>query len=213
MKLVNDISRKMRTSMNTLNGMVTIARERIARGGDAEVTLKNVSSSLDMIAEEAARMIGLLDDFSQIDSEKTEAIRTENLVAGRFAERRFLVVDDVPGNAMVVAEMLSLCGGVVVTASNGKSAVDAFSKSEPGSFDCVLMDIRMPTMDGFEATQAIRAMNRDDAKKVPIIAMSADTFVEDLNRSVEVGMNACVTKPVRLHELSSVIEKALSQVG
>lgn len=211
--VVNDLARKMRTSMNTLNGMVTISRERIARGEDPAATLKAVSSGLDMIAEETARMIGYLGDLDQFDSGKAEELKSENLVSGRFADRHFLIVDDVPGNAMVIAEMLSLCGGVVVTASNGASALSAFEKSEPGSFDCVLMDLRMPEMDGFAAAAAIRALDRDDAKRVPIIAMSADTFAEDRERSAAAGMNACITKPVRFKELSEILTAYLSDLG
>lgn len=214
MNVVKGITRKMRTSMNTLNGMVTIARERIARGEDPAKTLQNVKASLDMVADESLRMIELLNDLDQLDTEKkTEELQSENLVAGRFADRHFLVVDDVPGNAMVVAEMLSLCGGIVVTATNGKSAVGAFERSEVNSFDCILMDLRMPEMDGFTATATIRAMDRPDAKRIPIIAMSADTFVSDLEKATTVGMNACVTKPVRLKELSKIIEQVLISVG
>ena len=209
MKFVDDITRKMRTSMNTLDGMVVIARETIARGGDPKETMTAVSACLDMIADESKRLVKNLDELNRIESAGEQDAVSERLVSGRYADRHFMIVDDVPSNAVVVAEMLSLCGGIAVTAMNGQGAVNTFSKSDPGDFDCILMDLRMPVMDGFAAAEAIRAMDRPDAKTIPIVAMSADTFAEDRERAAAVGMNACLTKPVRFQELSAILDKYL----
>jgi len=207
MSLVNDIARKMRTSMNTLNGLVTIARESIARGGDAPETLSEVGKSLDIVAEEVDRMVELVKDFASLDAPGTkEAAKPVRLASGRFSGRSILLVDDAPGNVLVISEMLSLCGAAVTTATDGQGAVDAFRKSDVGEFDCVLMDLRMPRMDGFEAAAAIRASDRADAKRVPVIAMSADIFEEDRRKAAEAGVNACVTKPIRFAELAEVLE-------
>jgi CheY-like chemotaxis protein len=81
-------------------------------------------------------------------------------------------------------------------AKNGRIVVDMFRNSEPGFYSAILMDIRMPEMDGLEATQAIRALDRPDAKTIPIIALTANAFDEDVQRSLQFGMNAHLTKPV-----------------
>lgn len=84
----------------------------------------------------------------------------------------------------------------VTCASNGEKGVRAFADSKPGFFSAVLMDIRMPLMDGYEAARAIRNLAREDAKSVPIIAMSANAFEEDINKSLEAGMNVHLSKPI-----------------
>ena len=84
-----------------------------------------------------------------------------------------------------------------------------FEKSEPDYYDAVLMDVRMPEMDGLEATQNIRALDRPDAKKVPIIAMTANAFDEDVQRSLQVGMNAHLSKPVEPQHLYNTLEELI----
>ncbi len=97
-------------------------------------------------------------------------------------------------------------------AENGRVAVEMFSASTPGSYSAILMDIRMPEMDGLEAAAAIRALDRPDAKKIPIIALTANAFDEDVQRSLQAGMNAHLSKPVEpdhlYRTLEDLIEKA-----
>ena len=81
-------------------------------------------------------------------------------------------------------------------AENGKMAVEMFEKSTEGIYAAILMDVRMPVMDGLEATKMIRAMDREDAKRIPIIALTANAFDEDVQRSISAGMNAHLTKPI-----------------
>jgi CheY-like chemotaxis protein len=89
---------------------------------------------------------------------------------------------------------------------NGQKAVDLFAKSELGTYSAILMDVRMPVMDGIEATKAIRAMDRPDAKAIPIIAMTANAFEEDVQRSMQAGMTAHLSKPVEPDKLFEVLE-------
>ena len=89
----------------------------------------------------------------------------------------------------------------MVTAHNGKIAVETFRSSAPGTFDCVLMDLMMPVMSGYEATRVIRDMEREDAKAVPIIALSANAFEEDVAMAKDAGMNEHLAKPVDMKEL------------
>ena len=88
---------------------------------------------------------------------------------------------------------------------DGQEAVELFRNSEPGEFDVILMDIMMPVMNGYEATKMIRSLDRDDAKKIPIIAMTANAFTEDRIRAKEAGMNEHVAKPVDVELLMKVI--------
>ena len=90
---------------------------------------------------------------------------------------------------------------------DGQEAVELFRNSEPGEFDVILMDIMMPVMNGYEATKMIRSLDREDAKKIPIIAMTANAFTEDRIRAKEAGMNEHVAKPVDVELLMKVIRK------
>lgn len=90
-------------------------------------------------------------------------------------------------------------------AENGKIAVEMFENSTPGTYSAILMDIRMPVMDGLEAAAAIRALDREDAKKIPIIALTANAFDEDVQRSLQAGMDAHLSKPVEPDHLYQIL--------
>ena len=118
-----------------------------------------------------------------------------------------LLVEDNELN-MEIAEFVLQNGGADVTkAWNGKEAVELFRKSEPGGFDAILMDIMMPVMNGYEATKMIRSLDREDAKTIPIIAMTANAFMEDRQKAKEAGMNEHIVKPVDVELLIKVIHK------
>ena len=85
--------------------------------------------------------------------------------------------------------------------------LEKFKESEPGYYDVIFMDIRMPVMNGYESTQAIRALERPDAKDIPIIAMTADAFSEDIQRCLDCGMNAHTAKPINLDEVISLLKR------
>ena len=108
---------------------------------------------------------------------------------------RILIVEDIEENAEIVADLLELEGAETERAENGQVALDMIGESEESYYDAILMDLRMPVMDGLEATRRIRAMDRTDTKTVPIIALTANAFEEDKRRSFEVGMNAHLAKP------------------
>jgi CheY-like chemotaxis protein len=93
----------------------------------------------------------------------------------------------------------------VTTAENGKIAYDIFTQSKQGTFDVILMDIMMPVMNGFDATKAIRESDHPEAKTIPIIAMTANAFAEDVTASLEAGMNAHIAKPINIPMLLSVL--------
>jgi len=110
--------------------------------------------------------------------------------------RRILLAEDMELNAEIMMDLLKLEGIEADHAINGKAAVEMFGKSAVGTYAAILMDVRMPEMDGLEATEIIRALDRDDAKRIPIIALTANAFDEDVQLSLQAGMNAHLTKPV-----------------
>ena len=97
-------------------------------------------------------------------------------------------------------------------AINGKVALDMFSSHLPGYYDAILMDMRMPEMDGIEATEKIRTMNRDDSKTIPIIALTANAFDEDVQHSLQAGMNAHLSKPIDTKLLFETLDSCLMQI-
>ena len=115
----------------------------------------------------------------------------------------------MPINAEILKQILALKGMDVVHTENGREALKAFESSEPGTFDTILMDVRMPEMDGLEATVAIRGLDREDAREIPIIALTANAFDEDVQRSLQVGMNAHLSKPVEPNQLYSTLEELI----
>ena len=121
-----------------------------------------------------------------------------------------LLVDDNEINIEVAKLLLEKRGYQIMTAVNGKQAVELFVQSAPGSIDVILLDIRMPVMDGLEAARTIRSLSRVDSKIVPIIAMSANAFDEDVQKSRDAGMNAHLSKPIEPDLLYETLEKALS---
>ena len=109
-------------------------------------------------------------------------------------------------NAEIMKELLRMKEMEVDHAENGKLVVEMFADSEENYYDAILMDVRMPEMTGLEATEAIRALERPDAKEIPIIAMTANAFDEDVQRSLQVGMNAHLSKPVEPEHLYETLE-------
>lgn len=118
-----------------------------------------------------------------------------------LAGRRVLVAEDVEMNAEIIMDVLEMEEMESDHAENGKIAVEMFENSEPGTYAAILMDIRMPVMDGLEAAATIRSLERADAKVIPIIALTANAFDEDVQRSLQVGMNAHLSKPVEPEHL------------
>ncbi|MCR5692268.1 MAG: response regulator [Eubacterium sp.] len=124
-----------------------------------------------------------------------------------LAGKRVLLAEDYEINAEIVTAILEDEGLVVDHAENGLLARDLFAKSKEHEYDFVLMDLRMPEMNGFEATREIRQMKREDAAKVPIIAMTADAFEEDVKKCLEAGMNAHLSKPIDIDLLFATLRK------
>ena len=131
--------------------------------------------------------------------------------APSFQGRRMLLVEDNELNREIACEILLDTGALVECAGNGKEALDLFLASAPGDYDVILMDIQMPVMNGHEATRAIRGLSRPDAATIPIVAMSANAFAEDIAASREAGMNEHITKPLDIPRLMQCLDRWISQ--
>ena len=123
-----------------------------------------------------------------------------------FAGKAILLFEDHPLNTMVAKTLLEGKGFTVTHAKNGKIGVEQFVQSAPGTFDAILMDIRMPIMDGLQAASAIRALERLDAKEIPIIAMTANAYADDVEKSRQAGMNAHLAKPIEPQKLYQTLQ-------
>ncbi len=130
----------------------------------------------------------------------------------RFVGKRILLAEDNELNWEIAQEILTEAGFEVDWAENGKVCLEKFQASAPGYYDVILMDIRMPVMNGYEAAQAVRALDRPDVD-IPIIAMTADAFSEDIQHCLECGMNAHVAKPIDMGKLMFQLQKYLKMDG
>ncbi|MDR2933263.1 MAG: response regulator [Oscillospiraceae bacterium] len=132
-------------------------------------------------------------------------------VTGKLTGKRMLLVDDVEINRMIILSMLEGSGLAIDEASDGQEAVDMFAASRPYYYDIVLMDVQMPNLDGYEASDIIRNMNRADAGTVPILALTANAFKEDMTKALEHGMNAHISKPVEMETLFAALVRFLGR--
>lgn len=137
---------------------------------------------------------------------KQQSVTLEN---DFLRNKRILLCEDHPLNAQIATRILNGKGVIVERAENGKVGVDMFDASSVGYYDAVLMDIRMPVMDGLEASRSIRALPRSDARTIPIIAMTANAFSDDVDKTVDAGMNAHLSKPIETDKLFSTLEEQM----
>ncbi len=201
--------------MPEMDGVETTRQIRDIVGHDTPIIILT-SYNWDEIADEA-REAGVdtfvskplfagtvMDEFREAFKRKNEALvqRTADLRG-----RRVLLAEDMPVNAEIMMMVLSIREMEVDLAENGQIAVEKFAAAEPGYYAAILMDMRMPVMDGLEATRRIRAMERPDAKEIPIIALTANAFDEDVQRSMQAGLNAHLSKPVEPEILFETLEE------
>ena len=203
--------------MPDMDGVETTRQIRAAVGTETPVIILT-SYNWDEIEDEA-KAAGV-DTFvakplfaGKVLDEFREAFRKKNAKLVRetadLRGRRVLLAEDVNVNAEIMMMVLSMREIQVDHAENGRIAVEKFEEREEGYYDAVLMDMRMPEMDGLEATRRIRAMDRSDAKNIPIIALTANAFDEDVQRSMQAGLNAHLSKPVEPTILFETLEGLL----
>jgi CheY-like chemotaxis protein len=143
----------------------------------------------------------------RIKSGKMTSLQVEGQTDHKYSGKKVLIAEDVALNMEVIVSLLKMADLDVVCAEDGKQAVDLFEKNPAGTFDCILMDINMPVMDGYEATGKIRNSGKTDAKTIPIYAMTANAFSSDVADALDAGMNGHIAKPIETAVLYKTLDK------
>lgn len=144
-----------------------------------------------------------------LDIYEEDTVADENAENNNLAGYKILIVDDNNMNREITQFMVEELGAKAVTTCDGKEALDTFRKSERGDFDCIIMDLMMPVMDGFAASERIRNLDREDAHTIPIIPLSASSSEEDMEKAVESGMNGYLVKPVSIDLLKHTLQNMI----
>ena len=175
-----------------------IEKEFISAGADAFISKPLFKSKM-------LHVLQLFCDMYKADNDVEIVVEPHKELNGK----KLLLVEDNELNREIAAELLEMQGLKVESAENGRVAVELFAKSEPGYYDAILMDIQMPVMDGYEATGAIRALPREDARRIPILALTANAFITDAGKAKNAGMNDHITKPINMEVLFTALHKWL----
>ena len=203
--------------MPEMDGMETTRQIRAAVGYETPVIIltsynwddiedKAKAAGVDTFVAKPLFAGNVLDEFREAFKQKNAKLMRET---ADLNGRRVLLAEDVSVNAEIMIMVLSMREMEVDHAENGRIAVEMFEEHEEGYYDAILMDMRMPEMDGLEATRRIRAMDRLDAKNIPIIALTANAFDEDVQHSMQAGLNAHLSKPVEPDILFETLEGLL----
>ena len=199
---------------------IEVARE-IRKRYDRETTVIILTSfNWDEIMDEAMHIgvdsflakplfaSNVIDEFERIARKNNMSLFKEKKRAD-LKGRHILMAEDVLVNAKIMEQIILAKEAEIDHAENGRIAVEMFEQRPIGYYDAILMDVRMPELDGLEATREIRALERSDAKTIPIIAMTANAFDEDVQRSLQAGMNAHLSKPVEPDRLYQTLEELI----
>ena len=208
--------------MPDMNGIETARRIRKIVGPDvtiiiitayewAEIEKEAKAAGVNLLVTKPLFKSALISTFEKIYVEKEESKRMPAPVSYDFTGKRVLLVEDHLLNIEVARRLLEAKGMEVAVAENGLAAIETFVSAPQGHFDLILMDIRMPVMDGLAATRIIRQMKKPWAKTIPILAMSANAFDEDVEKSKNAGMNAHLSKPIEPQALYAAIQSALDE--
>ena len=167
-----------------------------------------IHSGVDSFLAKPLFASNVLDEFERIARKNNMSLYKEKKRAD-LKGRNFLLAEDVLINAEIMKQVILMREAEIDHAENGKIVLEMFERSPIGHYDAILMDVRMPIMDGLEAAAAIRELDRPDAKAIPIIALTANAFDEDVQRSLQVGMDAHLTKPVEAERLYQTLEELI----
>ena len=167
---------------------VRLRLQTVDEGADAAATATNTAAAATNMAAGTAA--------TTIIADPAAAQAKKAVDFAKLTGRKVLLCEDNQLNQEITVALLKSKGLTAVTANDGQEGVAAFAASAPGTFAAVLMDLRMPVLNGYEATHQIRALSRPDAQTIPIIALTAETFTEDIQKCLDAGMNGHVPKPL-----------------
>ena len=207
--------------MPEMDGIETTRRIREVIGDESAIIIltayrwddvleEAIQAGVDSFIPKPLFAAAVMEEFAEALKRKHFQIK-EKMKKADLAGRHVLLAEDVQVNAEIMLMVLQMREIEADLAVNGKLAVQAFEDHPEGYYDAILMDMRMPEMDGLEATRVIRAMDRSDAKSIPIIALTANAFDEDVQRSLQAGLNAHLSKPVDPDNLFETLESLIGE--
>lgn len=214
-KFLSEISYDVRNPLNEICGITEIAIKNLENNGDPEM----LKSYLEIIQEAGFELQRIVDErFEEFENQSDKIVKEETVVSETDSKEKYrilnnlriMVVEDSETAGMIARELLQDYGSIVTVAETGEEAVDKFEKAITGTYDVIFMDIKMPGIDGYEATYKIRNSNHPQAKSIPIIAMTADTLASDIQKALNSGMNAHISKPICIDKIVGAIKKSLN---
>lgn len=206
--------------MPEMDGVETTRRIRAIIGNESAIIIltayrwddvleEAIQAGIDSFISKPLFATTLMEEFQTALKKKKAQYENQKKTKADLKGRRILLAEDVQINAEIMVMVLETREMEVELAQNGKIAVELFESHPEGYYDAILMDMRMPEMDGLTATRTIRAMNRADSKSIPIIALTANAFDEDVQRSMQAGLNAHLSKPVEPDALYETLESLI----
>ena len=203
-QIYDSFTREERSVTNTIQGTglgMSIVKSLVdLMGGSIDVeSMQGKGTCFELILDFRIPERSVEDCSKQEEKEETDTSQLKGM--------HFLCAEDNELNAEILKELLHMKGADCVICPNGRAVVETFEQSAPGDYDMILMDVQMPVMNGYEATKAIRKGKHPLAGTIPIIAMTANAFSEDVQKSLSAGMNAHISKPMDMKKLSRVVQK------
>lgn len=177
----------------------------------SDIEKKARAAGVDMFMKKPVFVSSITKAFESVFLNKTTTDEKDTQQEFDFTGRRVLLAEDNEINTEIARELLEIKHCTVDSVANGAEVIEAFASKEVNYYDAILMDVRMPILDGLEATKMIRAMKKADSKTIPIIAMTANAFQEDINMSLESGMNAHLAKPIEPNILYQTLQKFIQE--
>lgn len=206
-EIIEALSFEIREPLNSICGIAEVLSKWIEADYDKQQIL-NYVELLKFSADKLQNTVDSWKDVKELGNETAEAKSIEDDYSV-LKNLRILVVEDNSTNSMIITELLETYGSIVTKCGNGKEAIEKFTESISGTYDIILMDINMPEMDGYEATDKVRSSNHPQAKNIPIIATTVETSSENIQNALKAGMNSHVSKPYSLGKIVSAIKGVL----
>ena len=177
---------------------------------DLSQTIKDYSfDALLILPLFATNLAQVLNKMHQTNTTRTQHLLPSAANEPNYSGKRILLVEDNPLNMEIACELIGMTGAMIEEATDGAAALTKIAQAPENHYDLVFMDVQMPKLNGYDATKAIRKLSRKDVKSLPIVAMTANAFLDDIKKEREAGMNAHITKPFHLEELFAVISEWL----
>ena len=208
-KFISELSYNVRNPLNTICGVTEITRKSILNGSDNDTLLSYIDILSDAATELQQTIDHFFERFESGDFVAQQEVKQESVGADVLKNLRVMVVEDSSVSQLIAREMLESRGSIVTICDSGKEAVEMFKGSITGTYDVILMDINMPGMDGYEATDAIRSSGHVQAQTVPIIAMTAEALPDDIQTALKAGMNGHISKPINADKIVSAIKRVM----